>query len=645
MPGDKEKNVADTAKNEGQTYALILGISNYKYIRPLTYADRDAELFRDFLRSSAGGNLPNDNIFCLLNEEAKAGNFWVKGMSWLRTKAMKKGDRLYIYMAGHGDAINQDEYFFLTYDTNPAGDKNNYLITGNIQLYNLKSRIGELTRNNVEVFLIMDACRSNELPGGTDGQQALNSAISERKTGEAIMLATGAGQESLEDSKIGTGHGLFTYYLVDGLSGLADQKGNNDKKITLAELQQYIKQHVPVVAQEKYNKKQDPFFCCDEYGDRPIAFVDSAFLNKWSLIKQLKDLSGSEIDAMSRSFASRSANDEPTDTMFLENYYRFTKAIKQLNLTGKDSSAEHYYTKLSQLDPKNTLTKEARLTLAAEFINFAQTKINLYLQGKDVTTIQQLRTQVDDEHESEDMAIILSRMDKIARLEFSHVGNLLEKSINYLEPQDSVLINLLTSKIYFFKAHGYFDKGNKTMDYAEAMRYARMAIQKDNGAAYTLNTLASLFIHSNKPDSAILYARQAINVAPEWRYPYLNMAYAFGKLNLKDSSKNYYLKAISIDTTNADAYVDIGRFYYNNYRIDSAVLFYQKALQIDKNNIYANNNMGWISKQRRNYDNALKYFKQAIQIEPNFFNSYNGISKVYSELKQMDSARFYYLFE
>ncbi len=97
---DQGKNLVDTGKTDGQTYALIIGISNYKYIRPLTYADRDAELFRDFLRSSAGGNLPNDNVFCLLNEEAKAGNFWVKGMNWLRTKNMKKGDRLYIYMAG-----------------------------------------------------------------------------------------------------------------------------------------------------------------------------------------------------------------------------------------------------------------------------------------------------------------------------------------------------------------------------------------------------------------------------------------------------------------------------------------------------------------------------------------------------------------
>src|ERR1700735_3602107 len=126
------------------SYALIVVISNYKYIRPLSFADKDAQLFRDFLQSPGGGSLPDDHIFCLLNEDARAANFWVKGMSWLRSKQLRKGDRLYIYLAGHGDAISSDEYFFLTYDCNPAGDKNNYIVTGNIQLFNLKSRIAAL---------------------------------------------------------------------------------------------------------------------------------------------------------------------------------------------------------------------------------------------------------------------------------------------------------------------------------------------------------------------------------------------------------------------------------------------------------------------------------------------------------------------
>src|SRR5438874_646317 len=110
----------------GNTYAIIVGISNYPYIHPLSFADKDAELFRDFIESPAGGNVKSENIKILINENAKAADFWVKGMSWILSKELKAGDRLYLYFAGHGDAIDQNEYFFLAYDCNPEGDKNNY---------------------------------------------------------------------------------------------------------------------------------------------------------------------------------------------------------------------------------------------------------------------------------------------------------------------------------------------------------------------------------------------------------------------------------------------------------------------------------------------------------------------------------------
>ena len=237
VAGQTPLKLRDTTIKGPQTFAIILGISKYKYVRPLSFADKDAELFRDYLKSPGGGSVKNDNIFCLLNENALCSNFWGKGFQWLRAKNLQKGDRLFIYLAGHGDAIDEDQFFFLGYDCNPGGDKNNYLAGGAIQLFNLKKKIAAETTKGVEVFFIMDACRSSELPGGLPGLNFLNTAISEKKAGEMIMLATGAGQESLEDASIGTGHGLFTYYLVDGLTGSADSIGVIDRKISFQEIQ------------------------------------------------------------------------------------------------------------------------------------------------------------------------------------------------------------------------------------------------------------------------------------------------------------------------------------------------------------------------------------------------------------------------
>jgi len=196
-------NIISPADTTGpRTYAMIMGISEYQYIRPLTYADSDADLFKEFLKSPAGGNLKDTSLYVLKNNEAKMPNFWIKGMDWLTKKNLSKGDKLYVYLAGHGDAIDDREFFFLTYDCNPAGDKNNYLISGTIQLFNLKNRMRKLVQKGVDVVFIMDACRSNEVAGGDSGQQILTQAISEQKVGDIMMLAASAGQESLEDSSV-----------------------------------------------------------------------------------------------------------------------------------------------------------------------------------------------------------------------------------------------------------------------------------------------------------------------------------------------------------------------------------------------------------------------------------------------------------
>jgi len=60
----------DTTIQGPQTFAIVVGVSEYKYVKPLTYADKDAILFSDYLKSPGGGSVNGDNIFMLLNEEA-----------------------------------------------------------------------------------------------------------------------------------------------------------------------------------------------------------------------------------------------------------------------------------------------------------------------------------------------------------------------------------------------------------------------------------------------------------------------------------------------------------------------------------------------------------------------------------------------
>lgn len=469
----------DTTINGPQTFAIVMGISKYKFVRPLNYADKDAELFKNFLKSPGGGSLRDDNIYLLLNEDANEINFQVKFKSWLKAKKLQKGDRLFMYLAGHGDAIDRDQFFYLTYDCNPAGDKNNYLINGAIRMYDIKTMIAKEVGKGVEVFLIMDACRSNELPGGLEGQGFFSSAVSEQKMGEVMMLATAAGQESLEDASIGNGHGLFTWYLVDGLSGLADA-GSADNKVTFAEIKSYIDKNVPSVAQERFRKKQEPYLCCNEFSDKVVSNVDAAYLQKWLKDKNNRRGGGNAFNGFTEDDYKRFA----ADTALIETYNRFNRAIKSNNLTG-NSSAEDYYQQLEKKFPENPYTLDAKSTLAAEFINDAQKKVNDYLACGLVSSPKE-------------------------RQQNAAAGGRLEKAIALLRNDEPEFAAALRGRMYLLKATGDYGTAGDAFIYAHAARAV------DPNGAYILNWLSRLHLENNRADSAAYYADKAVKAAPNW---------------------------------------------------------------------------------------------------------------------------------
>ena len=507
----------DTTLKGPQTFAIIVGVSKYKFIRPLDYADKDAELFRNFLLSPGGGSIKEDHLFFLLNENANNANFWSKGFQWLRAKDMRKDDRLFIYLAGHGDAIDEDQFFFLAVDCNPGNDKNNYLVGGAIQLFNLKKKIAAETAKGVEVFFIMDACRSNELPGGQPGLNFLNTAITEKNAGEVIMLATGAGQESLEDASIGTGHGLFTYYLVDGLAGMADSSGTPDKKVSYQEIKNYINQKVPSVARNVFNRKQEPYFCCDENRYEIISYVDTAWLNNWLKKKKLESRGpGNSFSGIENKYNATAL----ADTAMAQLYNLFNKAVKENKLTGR-SSAEYYFESMNRMLAASPYTLDARSTLEVQFITAAQNKVNRYISCGDYSSKE--------------------------KKENFETGVWLEKAIQLLKKDDPDFANSLLGRMYFLKASGDFGSNGKDGTLATAFQYAFAAYSLDPNAAYINNRLATLHKDNNNTDSAIYYARRAVSYAPKWRCGYITLAEAFQAAGVKDSAQKYNQQAMVPD--------------------------------------------------------------------------------------------------
>src|SRR5450432_185485 len=80
---------------EGKTRALIVGISKYEFIDSLQYADRDAQVFADYLRTNSFWGIDKDDVTLLVNDKAKNGDM-ITQLARI-AQLSKPGDNLLFY--------------------------------------------------------------------------------------------------------------------------------------------------------------------------------------------------------------------------------------------------------------------------------------------------------------------------------------------------------------------------------------------------------------------------------------------------------------------------------------------------------------------------------------------------------------------
>jgi hypothetical protein len=88
--------------------------------------------------------------------------------------------------------------------------------------------------------------------------------------GRVIISASDGKQLSLELEEYQ--HGVFTYYLLEGLRGGADKKGNGDFWVDVGEIWDYVKTEVTDAARRVGNP-QTPVFQADYSGEIPLTFL------------------------------------------------------------------------------------------------------------------------------------------------------------------------------------------------------------------------------------------------------------------------------------------------------------------------------------------------------------------------------------
>ena len=239
-------------------WAVVIGINDYPKIRKLRYAVNDARIVSDHLVTY--NHVPSENLTLLLNKDATLTNIRSALGTHLKNSA-GKDDLVIVFFAGHGatekDMMSPDgdglEKYLLPYDADP-----NDLYATALPMSEI-SRIFNRIRSERLVFIV-DSCYSGASGGRTIEISGIRANISEtfldRITsgkGRVILSASGANEVSAEDNTLE--HGVFTYYLVEGLRGKADFDG--DGLITVDEVYRYVSERVPqATGQEQHPIKK-----------------------------------------------------------------------------------------------------------------------------------------------------------------------------------------------------------------------------------------------------------------------------------------------------------------------------------------------------------------------------------------------------
>jgi tetratricopeptide (TPR) repeat protein len=550
--GAKPITALPDGKMTGTTRAVVVGISDYQdgQIPDLKFAHRDAEAFIAFLSSPAGGNVAPENLKLLTNEQATQGKVGM-ALTWLQNASME-GDRAIVYFSGHGDVekdILLQPGYLLCWDSPPFV----YGFGGAIGINHLQSVISTMSiEHKAKVLLVTDACRAGKLAGSLfDGTQLTTAQLKERFANEAMLLSCQANEYSIEGEQWGGGRGAFSYHLVNGLYGLADNDA--DLQIKLKEIGRYLEDRVPV---ETAPAPQNPVVNGDK--ETLVAFVDAVTLERFKGKAEPMLAPGNL-----RSFGNPLFENE--DTTIRELYLAFENAIKKGNLLASPEgglSANDYYERLIREESIRDLHGFMTLNFAAALQDEAQQAINDYIR-------------------SERFAVEFMRQPDL--LKFNKYPDYMERSAELLG-ESHFLYNHLKAKENFFRARSLMIEsylGTTTLAPVVQQRlfceYCNEGLKYDPQAAY----LFAMLGHGKCNNQPVENYRKALNLSPAWLQAYIWLAEEFEKRPDYTSAVGAVAQLLGMDSTYVLGHKKMSQFQVILGDYEDAIRSGEKALKLD----------------------------------------------------------------
>jgi hypothetical protein len=238
-------------KKDKNKIAIIIGVEKYEYLTNLdaVFANRDANAFREYAVRALGVDPSNINL--LVDKDASRPKILKALKLWLPKIGGENMD-IYLFFAGHGLASDDGKNLYILPQDGDASLLEDTAITRNEIIKILQKT------NPKTVTMFFDTCYS----GQTRNEETLVASLrpvrivaDDQAVPDNFTIFTASANDQTSGSIEEAKHGMFSYYLMKGMEGDADE--NEDNKISNGELITYIQNNVSKVAFSQ-NREQDP---------------------------------------------------------------------------------------------------------------------------------------------------------------------------------------------------------------------------------------------------------------------------------------------------------------------------------------------------------------------------------------------------
>jgi len=254
----------------GNKLALLVGINEYEdsSINQLNFSVKDTQDLHGVLIDPKKGKYQDENVKVLSDtnsEKPRRSNILSKLTTLSRSA--NPDDSILFYFSGHGDEIEGKPYLL-------CSDSYRNTIEQTALQSDLIRKTMESSLARVKI-IILDACHSGVLKG-VKASGIMTKAFFESffppPEGFVVLSSCKVGEFSHEWTE--KEHGVFSYFLLEGLKGRADR--DEDGIVTITDAYKYTSEKVRGWAFQK-GLEQNPILDAKISGDIPLVFVERRF--------------------------------------------------------------------------------------------------------------------------------------------------------------------------------------------------------------------------------------------------------------------------------------------------------------------------------------------------------------------------------